>query len=175
MTDSKLAERGPGVDTIALGNEHTIAVLRDDERVRFRVTRSDGDGPGLEMEIVLTPAGPTVRVRAASLELEATDSVALRCKDFRVEASENLELVAGKNARIDAEAVHLEARVGRATIHANDDVQLLGEQVLLNCDRQPPMPPWTKPDPNLPLLPLAMDSGDQELLALLADEAGVPG
>jgi hypothetical protein len=32
-----------------------------------------------------------------------------------------------------------------------------------------------KPDPHLPLLPLTTDNGDPDLLALLADEAGVPG
>lgn len=36
----------------------------------------------------------------------------------------------------------LEARVGSVVARANDDVQLLGENVLLNCDRTAPVPDW---------------------------------
>jgi len=74
--------------------------------------------PTLEVEIVLTAAGPVIRAAAAALEITAAS--------FAVQAGQ----------------VALTARTGDVAIRANDDVALNGEQVLLNCDRDPPLPSW---------------------------------
>lgn len=139
------------------------------DRAVLRVLDAN-DRPGLELEIVVGSAGPTVRIRAQSVELDAVGDVALRCDAFQVEARQGINLRAGGAATLDAHAVKIGARVGAAVIQANDDVQLLGEQVLLNCDRQPPMPQWVQSAAPPEHVPLAASSGDAPLLATLQRE-----
>jgi hypothetical protein len=90
--------------------------------------------------------------------------VTVRCKSFVVPASENVDLRAGADLVAEAATMELFAREGGLRARANDDVQLLGERILLNCDRQPTMPEWVQ----LPLpesLPLGPVSGDPALIA----------
>lgn len=103
-----------------------------------------------ELEISLTEAGPVLRVKSvAALELETSRAIHARCQSFNLEASEQItmaapavELKAG--ARLSLEGGHLEAAATRGDLRmrANDDVQLLGERVLLNCERELPLPRW---------------------------------
>lgn len=105
--------------------------------------------------VVLRPwllaAGPVARLRAARVELETTSEVSLRCARFDVEATGGINLRAGGDLTTSAEAVGVEARSGRIVARANDDVQLLGEQILLNCDRAPAIPEWVTQAPSLVL------------------------
>lgn len=160
---------------VRLGDRHTVEVTRASptsgaDRAILRVLDADRR-VGLELEIVVTSAGPTVRVRAQALELEAVGDIAVRCDAFRVEARQAIDLRAGGAATLDAHAVRVGARVGAVVVQANDDVQLLGEQVLLNCDRQPPMPAWVRPEAPQELVPLAATSGDAPLLKILQSES----
>ena len=112
---------------LALGAERVLVVHAREDRAGIRVCREGDARPEIEIEIVITPAGPVLRARAAGLELDATDKIVARCREFRVEAEESIAL---------------EAARGGVTVRANDDVKLLGEQILLNCEREPPMPAW---------------------------------
>lgn len=114
--------------------------------------QSDGL-PRLEIDISLTPQGPVIRARAAALDIEVAHDLVARCDTFRVEASRAIELVSGGN---------LQAR-------ANDDVQLLGEQILLNTERQKELPAWINATPVVAetVVPASDRSGDAELLSTL--------
>jgi hypothetical protein len=60
-------------------------VLRVGDAEELEVRSPDGE---VEVRIVLTPSGPVVRLRGARLELEAAESVDVRCRDFNVRADE---------------------------------------------------------------------------------------
>lgn len=97
--------------------------------------------PTIDVEIVLTAAGPVVRAAAAALEITAASEIVARCDEFRVDARRAFSVQAGE--------VAVAARTGGVAIRANDDVAVDGEQILLNCDRDPPLPSWL-PQPTAP-------------------------
>ena len=84
-----------------------------------------------------------------------------------------MELVAGGTLRAEGRRVDVEATHGMVKLTANDDVQLLGENVLLNCEPTVPAPAWSLPAPQKPQpsVPVAASSGDAELLAAMAAPA----
>jgi uncharacterized protein (DUF2345 family) len=161
----------PRAVSLALGAQHTLEVTAGPDVARLQLTGAAG-APGLSLEIVLTPQGPSLRVQAPSVELVAEESLTTRCKHLHLEASESVRLSTKGALEVDAAAVTVEAHTGAVKLHANDDVQLLGEQVLLNCERQPELPPWAQVPPAdpPPLLPRRPASGDAQLLLDLGEK-----
>jgi hypothetical protein len=137
----------------------------------LRVGRGAGERT-LEIHISLTAEGPVIRAHAAALEIDSDTDLVARCERFRVEARESVDIVSAGTVRAQGRRVDVEATHGTARIRANDDVQLLGENVLLNCERQPPMPEWALPVPFVPgpSLPVEEVSGDAELLQAVKGE-----
>jgi hypothetical protein len=139
-------------------------LTRVEDGVLVRVGRATEQS--LEITIALTADGPVIRARAAALQIESTGELTATCGRFRLEAEESVDIVSGggltlQGRRLDALATH-----GSARLKANDDVQLLGENVLLNCDRSvsAPMPPWALPTVlEAKELPAEAVSGDVEL------------
>ena len=79
----------------------------DDERDMVTISNPQGD---IELSIVLTEAGPVLRVAAAELELTARDEARIKCAELVVEATR-----------------------GDIRLEANDFVALRGERIKLNC------------------------------------------
>ena len=126
-----------------------------------RVVEARAEGPGLErvtirgaggeveLEVRLTPEGPLLRFRSASVELEAARDVRVECDKFHVRARTGIveetrgnlvqrvggdQSVKVKGKQVtEASDVRLEARDGTVSIEANDDVEVAGERVRLNC------------------------------------------
>lgn len=100
-------------------------VCRSKEESRDEVTIR---GPGGEvlLEVELTPAGPVLRFHAAQVELDCRGSLKLRCESFDVRATGEIVQQAGGG-------ILLEAQRGDVDVRANDDVNLNGERVRLNC------------------------------------------
>lgn len=129
-------------------------VLRDGGQVRLAkeaagetltVVSADGE---VRLEVLLTPSGAVLRLAGPRVAIEAQGELALRCTRFEVQAESialgatgdvalaagrALDLRAGHDAEISAQAVKVEARRGDVALAANDDVALNGERVLLNC------------------------------------------
>lgn len=113
--------------------------------------RSDADshdevtirGPAGEviLEVALTPAGPVLRFHAAQVQLDCKGSFQVRCESFEVQTAGNIvqqaggDLIqtAGRDARVESRELSIEARRGNVDVRANDDVNLNGERVRLNC------------------------------------------
>jgi hypothetical protein len=172
MSSTKPTEIATDLQEIRLRGGHLVEIASNEESATLRL-RSAGAGEGLEIEVAWTPQGPLARVRAASIDLQTTADVSLRCNSFAIEASQGISLRAQGNIAASGAAVAVEAREGRVVARANDDVQLLGEQVLLNCDRTPEIPDWVKQGPGLmmpELVALAEASGDDELIAAVRGE-----
>jgi hypothetical protein len=126
-----------------------------------RVVEADVEGPGrdrltirsatgeVELQICMTEKGPLLRFKAADVELEATKDVKVHCEEFHVHAEKQIvqESGGGLRQRIGGQAdvkvrgrmtlaardARLVAKRGNVQIEANDDVEVLGERIKLNC------------------------------------------
>lgn len=103
----------------------------------------------MQIEVVITTRGPVIRTSAVALELDAVEEISASCERFSIDARESISLrareivqEASSTLRAEAGAVQVTARTGDITLRANDDVQLLGDQVLLNCERDVELPGW---------------------------------
>ncbi len=85
------------------------------ERGEIEVRTEDG---ALELRITLTESGPVLSVSAARIELSATETVAVRCRNFEVETTESMRL----------------RSAGPIEVKAAGDLRLDGDQVFLNCE-----------------------------------------
>ncbi len=132
----------------------------------------------VNVEIVLTAEGPVIRASVGALEITAESDVRIKCDRFLVEARESFSVSAAEISheargalRATASEVALTARAGDVTIRANDDVSVHGEQVLLNCDRDPPVPAWLPRRPAIETtLPASAEHGDPGVLGDLAED-----
>lgn len=126
----------------------------------------------LSLEIRIEVSGPVLSVKGVSIEVEAARRVGIRCDEFVVQAQERIELSSGGTllqrssdaTQIDAKSVSVDARMGGFRVNASDDVQMLGELILLNCERAPLIPAWAT-EPEAPVAPLVVEgiSGDASL------------
>jgi len=88
-------------------------VLPSGRTVRVRASSSSEElevrSPAGEVEvrILLTAAGPVVRIRSARLELEAAEDVSVRCRRFEVQASDEVRLRAEGDVHVNGEVVRL--------------------------------------------------------------------
>ena len=97
-----------------------------------------GKGGAVELQVLLTDAGPRLIFESAELDLHATAGVNIRCEQFAVQARQR--------ASIQAAELDLEASVGDVQVRANDGVSLVGEEVRLNCDKPEEIPEWMRAD-----------------------------
>jgi hypothetical protein len=164
-----VAPARPARVELPLGRDWTAELARVPEGVLVRVGTSGSERP-LEITIALTADGPVVRARAASLEIESQTDLVARCARFRLEADESVDIVSGGGVTIQGRRIDAVATHGSTRLKANDDVQLLGENVLLNCDRAvpPPMPTWALPSAAVPAtVPAESVSGDSSVAGAL--------
>jgi hypothetical protein len=87
----------------------------------------------VEVEVLLTERGPVLRFRAADLELSAAGEVRVDCDRFAVQAKNGILQESGGDVVLRGAAARIEAERGDVEIEANDDVQLRGERIKLNC------------------------------------------
>jgi hypothetical protein len=129
------------------------------------------DRAPVEVTITITAEGPVIHASAVALEIESATDISARCERFSVDARESVSLRAPRITQDASEMLHatggavaIDATAGDVRVHANDDVQLLGEQVLLNCDRDEEPPAWIpRPPTPVPMLPRANTAGDAGL------------
>ena len=96
-----------------------VKVTGDSEELEIR----DAEGK-VEVSVSLTADGPVVRVRGGRLELDAADTVAVRCRRFEVQTSESAELSSSGKVRITGEELR---------VKTEDDIHLNGQVIRLNC------------------------------------------
>lgn len=139
--DSEPKQRMGGQNT---GRTIEVAVASENNDL---VTISAPDGT-VELQIKLTADGPILQVAAASIEMSATQRIALNCNeldvavkdkmnlkcdgDMRQTVKGNLESTTEGTARVEARRIEVEAAWGDVDIKANDDVRLTGERIFLN-------------------------------------------
>jgi hypothetical protein len=142
----KAARRAPAASrALALRDGGSVRLSDAPGGEALSVVSAGGD---VRLEVLLTPAGAVLRLAGPRVAIETDGELALRCGSFRVEAGSvalgatgdlalaagrGLELRAGHDAGLSAQAVTIEGRRGEIALQANDDLVLNGERVLLNC------------------------------------------
>lgn len=157
-TEPRVIERGESLlDLIAeksreaparidLPSGRKVTADATDRGERIRIESASGE---VELQVILTPNGPLLSFRAADLELSSAGAIKLDCKRLDVRAEEEIvhtsggdvkEIVNGnKETRVGgthtalARETTIESKRGDVRIVANDDVQMLGERIKLNC------------------------------------------
>lgn len=141
-----IAEHTAAQHTLALPSGRRVVADASEAGDRLRIESPTGE---VELQITLTESGPLLTFRAADLQLGSTGAVQVDCERFEVRAKEEIvhesgghlkervqgdrvSLVRGTNAAY-ARETHIESKRGDVKVVANDDVQLLGERIKLNC------------------------------------------
>lgn len=163
---------------VPLDSERSLDVTRVEGGARLRL-RSARPGETMDLELRFEGGATTVRLRSPEVELISSGRISATCEEFAVRATRSIDLrsegtfhqcSAGAHS-IETETLTVDASPGAVRLRANDDVQLMGELVLLNCDRQPPMPAWVGPGRDqLASLPPAATTGDPDVLAEMLDD-----
>jgi len=181
-TETARAETaGPPATTVPLGAGRSVEVRpvgRDQTILHVRGQR----GQHLQIEIRFEASGPVVKVAAPALELEGVQQVVASCDTFKVDARERIELRSGGEivqqaagtARVEARRIEMDASPGAIRLKANDEVQLKGEMILLNCDHPSltkPLPSWAAGAALIRSATApAATSGDPSVIAELLDD-----
>jgi hypothetical protein len=101
------------------GRSVVVKVAGDCEQLEIR----DPDGL-VEVSVSLTADGPVVRVRGGRLELDAADTVAVRCRRFEVQSDERTELSSAGDLLMTGRELK---------VRTNEDIHLNGNVIRLNC------------------------------------------
>jgi hypothetical protein len=104
-------------------------------------------GGTMEVRIRVTADGPILSLRGVRLEIEAADSVALKCREFSVDARDGVRVVSGGPVRVESEA--------EIKLRSAEQTYIDGDFVNLNCldrtgyhDDPAKIAPSVPPDPN---------------------------
>jgi len=101
------------------GRSVVVKVAGDCEELEIR----DAEGQ-VEVCVSLTADGPVVRIRGGRLELNAADTIAVRCRRFEVQTKESTELSSAGELSITGRELK---------VRTKEDIHLNGEFIRLNC------------------------------------------
>lgn len=144
------SEAAPPRSTAQLEGHGCVTLKAGSQPGQAQVTVSDLQGRSLDLEVEFTLNGPAIKLRAASVQFQTAGAFAIECQDFRVRAQQSIELQTRGNMSCEAEGyastrargMAMVATHGSILAKANDDVQLLGETILLNTEHPKPRPVW---------------------------------
>ncbi|MFT5582877.1 MAG: hypothetical protein ACI9VR_000454 [Cognaticolwellia sp.] len=111
-----------------LGRSLVIEELNEhEERLEVR----DAQGV-LEMEVRLTRDGPVLRLSSERIELNATDTVAVNCERFVVNAKQSVQILSEGDAKVQAKgALDLQA-TGELRLRSEDELKAVANMIWLN-------------------------------------------
>ena len=134
----------------------TATPLNHGRQLSIRVAQSNAEGDlsdlleirsatgELELAIEVGPTGPRLRVRAVDIELCAEKTLTMRCETLEVTARGAASIAAGALLALAGDDVRVQAETGEVAIRANDDVDVRGERIRLNCDDPPMAATWAE-------------------------------
>jgi hypothetical protein len=166
--------RPEGGVVVPVGHGRSIEVQTTGDKTLLKVRGERKQQ--LQIEIRFEAGEPVVSVAAATLALENVKNISASCETFAVNASKGIELRSGGDivqtaagdARVEGHRVDVQASVGAIRLKANDEVQALGEMILLNCEhpsKERPMPAWVAAGPSVIVeTPASQTSGDASVV-----------
>ena len=104
-----------------LRNGRSLSVGEEGNEEVIQIAASSGT---VELRVRLTEEGPVLQFEGARLELKATESVDIKCKTFKVEAEQSVEIASQGGLSITSEA--------ELSLKSVDDVRVVGKIIYLN-------------------------------------------
>jgi hypothetical protein len=162
--------RKPTPADLPLQGGHRLAVERLPGEDRLVLL---GPGGRVSLTVHVTADGPVLAFDGPALTLRTAGDLTLDAERLTLHGRQGVAITSAGELRQKAAEVDVEATTGAARVKANDEVQLLGEMVLLNCDRPQPLPGWVPPPPPRPeqTVPVEAVSGSAALAAELERSA----
>jgi hypothetical protein len=110
------------------GRSLVIEELNENEE-RLQVRDAQG---ALELEVRLTRDGPVLRLSSERIELNATDTVAVNCERFVVNAKHSVQVLSEGDAKVQAKgALDLQA-TGELRLRSEDELKAIANMIWLN-------------------------------------------
>lgn len=123
MTDDNPEKRPlSGLIPTLLPSGRRISLVATNRGEELSILSPEGT---VEISIELTPSGPLLKLRGARLEIDSTESVALRCKSFELHAERDIQLEAGGDLRVGT--------TGDVRVKSGAQTFIDGDYVNLNC------------------------------------------
>jgi hypothetical protein len=108
-----LAQIGKSLEgQLPSGRQIVVRIEETTERLEIRSPQGD-----VEVSLELTDRGPVLKLSGVRLDIHATDTVALNCKDFRIRTSETFAVDSG----------------GRVEFKSRGDTSIDANWLNLNC------------------------------------------
>ncbi len=98
-----------------------VLLRNSDEAQSIEIIGPDG---ALEVEVVLTDAGPLVRIKAGRMEITTTEDVDVSCRAFNVKATHGVTIESGDKLQLKS--------ADDTDIDAGGDLRAKGETIWLN-------------------------------------------
>lgn len=117
---------------IILRGDRTLTVEDIGERSTLRIVAPTGE---VELTLEVGALGPTLRLRAVNLAIEAQKDLTISAESVTLRAAGQLRLESGG----DVTAI---AQSGSMQLRANDDVAVDAERILLNSPTTAPAKTW---------------------------------
>lgn len=130
------APEAPALQTLALAHGHAMLIEGGSERNILQLVDPRGVA---HLEISIGPEGIRLLVRGAGLSLTTTGALAIEADTLSLHGKNGISLTTDGDARVEAggriessgRSQHIRAARGDVRIHANDDVKIEGERILL--------------------------------------------
>jgi hypothetical protein len=119
IQDPQQDSRAEPARRLPSGRSVVVKLAGDREELEIR----DAEGQ-VEVCVSLTADGPVVRIRGGRLELDAADTIAVRCRRFEVQTDEGTELSSAGELRMTGRELR---------VRTKEDIHLNGEFIRLNC------------------------------------------
>ena len=131
-----------------LPSGRTVSVRAADGREEIEIRSAGGE---MEVRIALTPQGPVLQLRGARLEIDSTDTVAVNCRSFEVNAADGVKIQTAGD--IDVRGA------GEMRLKTSGQTFIDGDYVNLNCRERAGY--HDDPATNPPVLPEPEAVGDE--------------
>jgi hypothetical protein len=127
---------GYQIQSVGSPDQELITVTAPDGRLCLSIAlRSDGPVVEVHAQSLRFASQGLLRLDCDRLEINAASETTLRTGALVQEVAGEVRTRAGGTVDVEAHAHRLRARLGDISLHANDDVSLDGERVLLNSPR----------------------------------------
>jgi hypothetical protein len=107
--------------SLHLDDGRQLAVVSEAGQQTVEIRAASGQ---LELRVRLTPDGPVLLLEGVKVEMQAAQSVAIKCKEFKVEASESTVIESKGELKISSE--------GGLELDSTGEVHLRGKTIHLN-------------------------------------------
>ncbi len=139
-----------------LPSGRTVHVHSADGREEIEIRSPGGE---MEVRIALTPQGPVLQLRGARLEIDSTDTVAVNCRSFEINAADAVKIQTAGDVDV--------AGAGELRMKMSGQAWIDGDYVNLNCRERagyhddPAVAPPPLPDLPTPTADAAHDGSHQ--------------